>query len=106
MKRNEATPELLKALEDPENIYAFEEDYIEIRLVSGYIRRYKKWSTSNGLSAEQKNEVSLFLEKALKVIEKRIELGLLKDEFQDICAFLDQFTIEEILEMYEEYFNV
>ena len=30
MKRSEATPEILEALEDPENIYTFEEDEKEM----------------------------------------------------------------------------
>lgn len=37
MKRSEATPEILEALEDRENIYSFEEDYIEREIIFGYI---------------------------------------------------------------------
>ena len=103
MKRSEATPELLKVLEDPENIYTFEEDEIEMCLVFSYLRCYKKWS--GDLTDEQRNEVGLFLEKGLKVIAKRIEFGLLKDTIFEIRAFLEKTAIEDILKMYDEYFN-
>ena len=60
MKRSEATPEILEALKDPENIYTFEEDAKELDLVFGYIRS-KKWNIQNGLTKEQRKEVEEYV---------------------------------------------
>ena len=60
MKRSEATPEILEALKDPENIYTFEEDAKEMDLVFGYIRS-KKWNIRNGLTEEQRKEVEEYV---------------------------------------------
>ena len=64
MRRSEATPEILKKLEDPDNIYTFEEDKIEGRLVFGYIRS-KKWDLENGLTEEQRKEVEAYVKSKL-----------------------------------------
>ena len=64
MKRSEATPEILEALKDPENIYTFEEDEREMRLAFGYIRS-KKWDLRNGLTDEQRKEVEDYVNQAI-----------------------------------------
>ena len=60
MKRSEATPEILEALEDPENIYTFEEDEKEMDLVFGYIRS-KGWSLKGGLTEGQRKELDDYM---------------------------------------------
>lgn len=64
MKRSEATPELLKALEDPENIYTFEEDKVYSDMGSAYIRT-KGWKLTS-LTDEQREEIERYLEIEMK----------------------------------------
>ena len=70
MKRSEATPELLKALEDPENIYTFEEDRLEAELCFFYLRA-KKWVLHKGVTKEREKETERFVQFGLLYISEK-----------------------------------
>lgn len=55
MKRSEATPELLKSLDEPGMLYLFDEDIEEMDFVFSYIRK-KGWSRT-GLTDTQRQEI-------------------------------------------------
>lgn len=65
MKRSEVTPEILEALEEPGNIYTFEEDLIEREIIFGYIHE-KGWSLKGGLTDEQREELDIYVTARLK----------------------------------------
>ena len=64
MRRSEATPKLLAALEEPGMLYLFEEDYEELLFVFSYIRK-KGWSRKE-LTDAQKKELAEHLAIAMK----------------------------------------
>ena len=64
MKRSEATPELLKSLEEPGMLYLFDEDIDEMDFVFSYIRE-KGWDRT-GLTDLQKKEIGENLAKEMK----------------------------------------
>ena len=56
MKRTEATPELLKSLEEPGMLYLFDEDIEEMDFVFSYIRK-KGWSRTHLTDLQKKKFV-------------------------------------------------
>ena len=105
MKRSEATPGMLKQLEDPENLYTFEEDEIEMNIVWQFILHEKKWNIQNGVNDEQREEIEENQEMVLRIIEERKKRGLLSDKKNEIIKFIRTTTGEEKKKMYQEYFG-
>ena len=67
MKRSEATPEILEALEDPENIYSFEEDDLEWEIGRSFIKE-RGWNMYR-LTDEQRVAVELYVQEKMKSME-------------------------------------
>lgn len=63
MKRSEATPEILDALKDPENIYAFEEDMVCLELGRRYVKA-KGWKLT-ALTQSQRDEVESYIDQEM-----------------------------------------
>ena len=67
MKRSEATPEILEALEDPENIFSFEEDDLEWEIGRAFIKE-RGWSMYR-LTDEQRIAVETYVQEKMKSME-------------------------------------
>ena len=65
MKRSEATPELLEALEEPGNIYMFEEDIEEAHIIFPFMRAQGWINTGHELTDDDRRLIGLHLKKVL-----------------------------------------
>ena len=65
MKRSEATPEILKALEEPGNIYMFDEDIEEAGIIFPYARKLGLINTGVEITDEHRRLMDIHLKKVL-----------------------------------------
>ena len=65
MKRSEATPELLEALEEPGNIHMFEEDIEEADIIFPFMRAQGWINTGHDMTDEDRLLLEIHLKKVL-----------------------------------------
>jgi hypothetical protein len=65
MKRSEATPGILKALEEPGNIYTFEEDEEEMRIIFPFMRAQGWLVSGRELTDDDRKIIDKHLKKIL-----------------------------------------